>query len=342
MGFEVTDTVTLLGVHRKVQPEQMVFSQMFFPYEIVFETEEVAFDVVESDRKLSVFVAPMVSGKPQKERGGVLKRLKPAYVKETDTVNPNRPFKRQAGEALGGSLSPAQRRQAAKAQFMQDAEMRIRRLVEWMAVNLVLTGKVLIQGEDYDPVEVDYGRNPANNIQYIGAAAWSNVDAANYDPTDDIEDAAEKASGVTDKLIFDKKGWRKFASFGGVKEKLDTLRGSTSQMELGPTGKAVWTFKGWFGNFQCWVYTGEYEDAEGNTQKYLPDNTMILAPPSYGGVVGYGAIQDAKANDEGVVAAARWPSNWFTDNPSVEWIQLQTAPLLMMPDPDAFVVVTVN
>lgn len=342
MAIEITDTVTLMGVHQKVKPEQLVFSQMFFPMEMVFDTEEVAFDEVESDRKIAAFVAPMVSGKPQKDRGGVLKRFKPAYVKETDVVNTKRSFMRQAGEALGGSVSPAQRRQAFKAQFMRDSEMRIRRLLEWMAVNLVLTGQVLIQGEDYEPQLVDYGRNPANNISYIGAAAWSNVDVATYDPTDDIEDAAEKATGVTDKLIFDKKAWRKFSSFAGVKEKLETRRGSDSTLELGPTGKAIWTFKGWFGSYQCWVFTGQYEDDDGVTQNYLPDNTMILAPPTYGGVIAYGAIQDAKANDEGLVAASRYPSNWFTNNPSVEWIQLQSAPLPIMPDADAFVVIDVG
>lgn len=61
------------------------------------------------------------------------------------------------------------------------------------------------------------------------------------DPTDDIEAYALNASGVVNIIVFDPKGWALFRSFKAVKEKLDTRRGSNSELETAvkDLGKAV-------------------------------------------------------------------------------------------------------
>ncbi len=55
----------------------------------------------------------------------------------------------------------------------------------------------------------------------------------------------------------------------------------------------------------------------------------------------YGGIKDAKANANGIVKAKRYPKNWFTDDPSVEYLQTQAAPLPVVPNPNDFVHVEV-
>ncbi|MGS0234896.1 D-mannonate dehydratase ManD [Escherichia coli] len=102
-------------------------------------------------------------------------------------------------------------------------------------------GKYTMTGEAFDPVEVDMGRSEENNITQSGGTEWSKRDKSTYDPTDDIEAYALNASGVVNIIVFDPKGWALFRSFKAVKEKLDTRRGSNSELETAvkDLGKAV-------------------------------------------------------------------------------------------------------
>lgn len=341
MSLKAIDTRTLLGVKEQLPKFTPFFTSLFFPEIVEFDTEEIAFDKIKKGVKLAPFVAPMVAGKPNRKRGGVLTSFRPAYVKPTDNVTGGMLLKRMPGERIAGELSPAARRNATITQLLDDQEKSITYREEWMAVQGVMTGQVIVQGEDYETQVVDYGRSAANNITLAGAAKWDTVDPTTYDPTDDIEDWAEKASGTVGRLIFDKYGWRKFSSFQAVKDKLDnTQRGGSSSLELGPQLQKEVMFKGYFGEYEVWVYVGKYTDEAGDDQYYMPANSLLLAPMGTDNVMGYGAIQDAKANAAGIVAASRHPSNWFTDNPSVEWLQTQSAPLPVMLDADEFVAIT--
>ncbi|VFT69299.1 phage major head protein (major coat protein) [Escherichia coli] len=103
------------------------------------------------------------------------------------------------------------------------------------------------------------GRSEANNITQSGVTEWSKRDKSTYDPTDDIEAYALNASGVVNIIVFDPKGWALFRSFKAVREKLDTRRGSHSELETAvkDLGKAV-SYKGMYGDVAIVVYSGQY------------------------------------------------------------------------------------
>ncbi len=180
------------------------------------------------------------------------------------------------------------------------------------AVSAVLKGKYTMTGEAFDPVEVDMGRSAANNITQSGGTEWSKRDKSTYDPTDDIEAYALNASGVVNIIVFDPKGWALFRSFKAVREKLDTRRGSHSELETAvkDLGEAV-SYKGMYGDTAIVVYSGQY--VENDVKKnFLPDNTMVLGNTQARGLRTYGCIQDADAQREGINASARYPKNWVT------------------------------
>jgi len=338
MSMSATDTRTLLGLKKKLPKFTPLFMSMFFPSVVTFGTKEIAFDKIKKGVKLAPFVSPVVAGKVRRKQGGKLTSLEPAYVKPLDEVDYDMLIKRQPGEAMGGDLNPVQKRNAVITQMLMDQEDSITYREEWMCVQSVFYGLVTVEGEDYPTQVVDYGRDAGNNITLAGAAKWDTVDPATYDPTDDIDDWAEKASGTVGRLIFDKLGWRKFRSFKAVKEKLDTTqRGGNSSLELGPQLQKEVMFKGYFGEYEVWVYVGEYTDDDGNDEYYMPAGSLLLGPMGTDNVLGYGAIQDVEANAEGIVATSRHPSHWFSKNPSVEWLQTQSAPLPVMLDADEFV-----
>ncbi|HBD1663068.1 major capsid protein [Escherichia coli] len=153
-----------------------------------------------------------------------------------------------------------------------------------------------------------------------------------------IEAYALNASGVVNIIVFDPKGWALFRSFKAVKEKLDTRRGSNSELETAvkDLGEAV-SYKGMYGDTAIVVYSGQY--VENDVKKnFLPDNTMVLGNTQARGLRTYGCIQDADAQREGINASARYPKNWVTTgDPAREFTMIQSAPLMLLADPDAFV-----
>ena len=332
------DTRQLVGIRKQLPKFEAFFLNMFFPAQINFETESIAFDKVTEDVVLAPFVHPMVAGKANRKVGGVTSTFTPAYVKPTDNLTSKQVLKRLPGEDFDGEMSVAQRRALAKADTLSNQEKSITYREEWMAVQAVVNGTVVVEGEDYESQVVDFGRSNANNITLLTAAKWDTVDADTYDPAPIIEGWAALTSGVAGLLIFDTGGWSKFSSFKSVKDAIKRDSGSKSSLELTPQLEKVVQYKGNYGDYICVVYKGKFKKNAGAAEEnYMPTGHLVIAPMRGDGVRCYGAIQDAKANDSGIVATSRFPKNWFTDDPCIEWLQTQSAPLMVLPDPDAFV-----
>ena len=341
MSFNPIDTSTMLGLVRVIGKFEPFFLRSFFPSEMTFDDEFIHFDKISEDVVMAPFVSPVVAGRVHKEKGGELKKFKPAYLKPKHAVKPRQMLKRRPGENFLGTQTPAQRRLSAVADHLMSQDKAITAREEWMAAQAVLHGKVVVKGQDYPEQEVDFGRKAANNIVLAGAAKWDTVDPATYNPFPDIEAWASNSTGATNTIYMGKGVWEKFASFKVVDDKLDTRRGSTSQLETAvkDLGMVV-SYKGSVGTVEIVVYTGQYTDPETNEKKYyMPENMLLLGNTAYEGVRGYGAIEDVTANENGIVAASRWPKNWRQDDPSVEYVMTQSAPLMITPDPDAFVAV---
>lgn len=338
--MDVFSTAQLLTVHTEVQDHDTMWLDLFFPTIFESDAEEIAIDKVVEDFDMSVFVSPMVAGKPNVDKGFETRLFKPPYIKETDIVTPSKNRKRRPGEALTGSMTIPQRRALARLDITAKHEKKISQREVWMAVQAVMFGSYTCEGEDHDPVQVDLGRRAGNNITLGLSAKWNAQDKETYDPTPDIENWAEQSDSALGMLIFPKDVWALFYSFKSVQDKVKTDSGSATSLELGPQTKRAWAFKGNFGEYQCWVYSGEYQEG-GVKKKYMPAGHLLLAPSSSEGVRGYGAILDAKANAEGIVMGARYPKNFFKDDPSVEVVQTQTSPLMLLPNVNDFVVVEV-
>lgn len=336
MAMQVYDTDTLLGVLRGLDPFEPFLLNMFFGSEINFETRKIDFDVVAEDTTLAPFVSPLVAGKAQKAAGGTLKSFAPAYVKPKDVVDPERVIRRLPGEAMGGSMSPAARRDAIVADILNMHRKKILRRKEWMAAQALLTGKVVVSGEDYPEVEVDFQRAAGNTIVLAGLNVWT--DTVNAKPLEQIEAWNDQAEAPITDIIMDSGAWKLFIAFQAVKDLLETRRGSLSMVELAP-GNDKWVqYKGEIGAYRFWVYKGFYTDELGAKHNFIPTNTVIAASAAVEGVRAHGAILDAEA---GYRAMDVFPKNWVNKDPAVEYVMSQSAPLMIPVRVNAAVAVTV-
>ncbi len=336
MKLTALTTAVLIALKQQMPPQYIpALRKRLVKGEITFQTTSIAFDKIKKGRKLAPLVSPMMSGKPQKQKGGLMTSVEPAYVKPTDVVSSSRLLKRQPGEALMGELSPAQRLNAIRADILNEQYESIDRREEWMLCEVLKTGGVTLEGESFESIHIDYGRSPENNVTLSGSDRWSQLDKATSEkPLKDLEDWAARCNVVADFVVMGKEAWREFRSFKCVKDLMDTRRGSSSKGESGGLNNANFKWVASVGEFEIYVYTGAYENDAGTDELYIDANGVAVTNEDLELYFAYGAIQDVKANAQGIVEATRYPSNWFTDNPSVEWLQTQSAPVPVLLDAD--------
>ena len=333
----MTDTTsTLLDVLHQQDPFTPFLLDLLFSESMPFDTSEIDFDEVLADMKLAPFVSPMVAGKAALSKGGSLKKFRPAYIKEKNIVNPEHTLTRRPGERIGGTMTPMQRHDAIVTDLIITHRKKIRRREEWMAWQVVLTGKVIVSGEDYPTSEVNFNRSTANTIVLTGTARW---DQASADPLDDLEDWFTRLDAPCTHIIFGRLSFRAFGKHADVKEMLDTRRGSDTKLELAPAVlQAAYRGRLGEGGPECWTYSGYYHDDNDAKQLFVPENAVVLVSQGSGGVRTYGAILDGKA---GYQASEFFPKNFEQDDPAVEVVLSQSAPLPLLRSIDSSLAATV-
>lgn len=224
-------TRQLLGYTEQKVKFRALFLELFFRRTVNFHTEEVMLDKITGKTPVAAYVSPIVEGKVLRYRGGETRVLRPGYVKPKHEFNYQQAVERLPGEDPAQLNDPAYRRLRIITDNLKQEEHAIVQVEEMQAVNAVLYGKYTMEGEQFDTVEVDFGRSEGNNIEQADGKKWSEQDRDTFDPTHDIDLYCDQASGLVNIAIMDGTVWRLLNGFKLFREKLDTRRGSNSQLE---------------------------------------------------------------------------------------------------------------
>ncbi len=353
--MDIFATATLNGVVDSLLRAQAAILNLFFPMVSQSQTKEIKFDIENGKRRIAPFVSPLVEGKVVEALGYKTATFETAYVKDKRIFNPADTLKRIAGEQIGGSMTPADRRSAKLIQEMADQQNMLTRRMEVMASETVRTGKVTVKGEGFDTVVVDFGRNANHTVTLAGAARWGQ---AGISPKENIEDWAltilKNSGAVIDNVVMDTLAYRFFIADQKVKDVLDIRRGSPDTVVLGSMAALGLSYKGSIDNVKYWVYSDWYVDPDTGTETaMIPDNTVILGSSRIDGVRHFGAIEDedalssglsgiSGATADGLLAREMFVKSWVTKDPSVRFLMSQSAPLTVPYRPDASFCATVN
>lgn len=325
-------------------PGQFLRSLFFSAAPILFDTPDIKWDRVFDDLRIAPFVSPYSPGKPRQDKGFQTESFTPGYLKPLDRVDPSKFSKRRPGEAIGGSLSLADRRDMMMLDYMAGHKKQLERRDEVMAAEIVLTGRVTIVGDDYPKAIVDFARDPSMTKVLVGSARWTQSPGFPVGNVEDwLDQVAQLVGAAPSHIIFDRKAWSPFAADPAFKNRVDlTLGQSTSAVNLGfqPGAPGSPVYKGRIGTVELYVYNDTYEDVDGTIKQLIPDYTVIIgAPIAFEGTPTYGAILDPRA---GYVATPWFPKNWIDDNPAGEWVMTQSAPLPIPKRANATMAVTVG
>lgn len=326
------DLVTLLGV-LKTSKTMKYFWSKWFPREILFETDKIAFDDVSEDyRRLAPFVAPNVQGRVQKQRGFSTTTYAPAYVKPKDIVRPNQAFARRPGESLVvGSLTPEQRMDAAVSELLFSQRVKIDNTVEWMRCQALAYGKYTVEGRDYPKVTVDFNRHSSLTYTLAGGAKWDQVTAT---PLADLAagkvNVNNRSGGVVRDVVFGSNAWSLFyAKIDPTKVQNNQIRGSEGTISAFLDGLEGVEYAGTIagvngaGMTNLWVYSQKFVADDGTVTDMLNTNLVVGLSEAANGADCYGAIEDLGA----LKALKYFPKVWDNEDPSVRYLMTQSAPL---------------
>lgn len=209
--MDIFSTNVLAKVVERLHTPSSFLLDTFFPNVQTSDKEEIFFDVTDSKPRISPFVSPLLPGKVVDSGGYQTKSFKPAYVKDKRRFDANIPYKRVAGEIIGGSLSPSQRYERALATTLTDQLENLTRREEVMAAEILRTGQVVVSGDGYPSTTVNFGRDAALTKALTGSATW---ETAAVNPIEDLEDWADlvqtKSGMIAKTVIMDPEAWKIF------------------------------------------------------------------------------------------------------------------------------------
>lgn len=342
MALSLYDTATLVAMVEQLKPPSNFLLDAFFPGVVTSDTEFVAVDVFVGKRRLAPFVSPLVEGKVVESLGTTTSQFKPAYVKPKVRLDPFRPIRRQIGEQIGGQqMTPAEREaQNLAFELAQQIQMIDRRL-EWMAAQALVNGSVTISGENYDPVTVNFGRDPSLTIVLSGTAKWGQDGVYPSDSLLDWSALPLKASGlaVTD-VVFTPSAWKLFRKDPNVQDVIRSFANAEPSLRAsGVNAQTGGQYLGNWGPFRLWLYFDWYIDpTDGQEKPMIPDGTVLMGSDQLNGTRAFASVIDPEV---GYRALPYAPKSWTTQDPAARWLMTQSAPLVIPTQVNACLAATV-
>ena len=329
MPLTNADTRALIGAVETIHPAPAFYLDRYFAELHEFDEESIDFDVISKGRKLAPFVHPDLPGKLVQTGGMQTKSFKPAYLKPKEAIKPSRGQRRRAGEPYnGGTLSASARLEAATMETLEEQRTAIKRRKEFMAVEAIDTGQVVVDGDGFDRVIVDFGRDASLSTGLIDAARWGENGVNPLTAIKAMGARTHKLSGVhaTD-VVFDPMAAEIFQGDAEIRELLDIRKNRQDEFELGPVDPiSSASYLGSIGIYDFFVYQDFALDDDDSEIQLMPDYTVHMLTPAVGGVQAHGAILDA---EHGLQPLEIAPKVWNEQDPPVRMAMTQSAPLVV-------------
>jgi hypothetical protein len=346
MSIDIFDTRTMLDAIEQMKRPTNFLRDTFFPAATPVETETVDVDIVKGKRRMAPFCSPLSEGKLVENIGFSTSTLKPGYIKPFKITTAADLLKRAPGTTLySGGQTIEQRAQVKLGSDLADLMDMIDRREEWMAASALDTGVITmkIKGETADKtVSVDFLMDATHKVTLAGADLWS---AGTGTPIADLQEWAtliRKDSGVNPtQVIMGTDAAAAFINNTTVKAIMDNRRvdmgmvnpqqlanGVSYLCSINAPGLAidVYTYEEWYLNEDTGVETA-----------MVPAKKVWMGSPKTANRTLYAVIQDMEAIEEGSAAVKRFPKSWVPKNPSARHLMVQSAPLVALLQPDAFV-----
>lgn len=342
--MDLNITATLAKVLQAYDTPSSFLIDKFFAQKYFSEDEFIHFDDLPGDIDLAPYVAPTMPALAGTIDDGEVRLFKPAYVKPMHTLKNGAALARALGEAIGGSSSANVRYVNTMVQTLEKQRHQIIRRKEFMAAEVLQTGKAVISGPNYPERTVDFGRAADQTIVLTGADRWGQVGVHVLDDIEAWGERASAASGIpVNTVIFGSGAWKTARKDEKFLELLDIRRQASGSVELGPVSvgseKQKARYLGTVGDFDFYLYVELYKDATGVKKSMIDPFNVVLTATGMDGIQAHGAIENP---DFGFQALEFAPNIVSEQNPRVDSLITESSPLIIPGQPDATFCATVH
>lgn len=337
--IDMFDSRTMIQALDLMVPTKTFLRDMFFKRIETFNTKTVDIDIRKGSRRVASYVSPTDPAHISERVGYETKTYIPPYIKEKRGISPaDLLFNREFGSNIYDTVNPNQRMANMIAKDLTEMNEMITRAEEIQCKQALFDGQVIFRTNSEKvvfPVSADH------KIETM-TTYW---DESGGKPIDDLKAWRKiimRDSGmVPNVIIMGTKAADAFlenpqlAPDTGRQSSISIDRGSI-QPELYPNGA---TYIGHLRDVNCdiWSYDEWYQDETGALQAIVPENKIFFGSTNARMDRLYGVIQDLA----GLAAVARFPKSWVQEDPSMRFIELQSAPLMVPHEVDTYVVATV-
>ena len=332
--LELLGVDELALIHSNYAPMDTWLLDKLFPRRKSFTTSTVPIAELETESDIAPLVAPQIPGKSFDRTTAIqVNHVTPAYLKPKNQVTPATAWDtallarmRDAGIISTGNnqLNSAEQYMIAQVETIKRNHDSIDNRKILMATELVITGQIILESDDYTKNVVSYGRSAS--LAFTPAIAW---DQAGAKPVDDMDLMAQRMldqDGCEPKMILTTgKVWSVLEKNADFKAKFVAPYAGISipyRPELTASRSAK--FKGYVGDIEIWTYDATYKN-KGQTKRFIPQDYFAMIADT-NGYVTQCKIENVHANG---LALEYFDRQWYEEDPSGIMLLTESSPLVV-------------
>lgn len=341
MAFDQFTPSQLLQIFEKVYTPQNVFGNLFFNNPVPMTEEKAELDIVKGGQSIAPFVKRYnFSGAKVVEREGYITAdFSPEHISLRRVLKIDDLQKRMAGENLYSPMSPEERAIALMTKDYVELDNMIARREEVMRAQALFTGKVTMV-IDGATVEVDMSQTHLEAL--TGTSKWNDAASNPFYDLDRWTEIIQQDSGLNpDIAIMAPDVSRAVMNNEKLMKQLDNRN-----MYVGSIAPEVMKANGltYIGThsltgLDLYRHAGRYRDTDGTLKSYCPSGKVLLGSRQARTSQFYGRITFVK--DPITYNTPRVSRDFIDENANIRYLEVNSRPLPVIHDIDAFFVGTV-
>lgn len=338
MSISEYSTRLLSRVVELMPKTPMFLRDTFFQNVNLSDVEYIDVDVVKDGRRKGVYISRTQESQVVDKEGYTTNTFTPPLIALKTPIATSDIMSRLPGEMLYGNQSADSRRQALELKILQDLNNQIDRSEELQAAEALSTGIVNVANGQ----TVDYGRTATHNVGTLGGSDQWN--SGTQDILQDLEDwknlILKDGLVMPTDIIMSSDIYYLFAKDSKVSALLDNRSAVMGELVNIAEAPGV-AYRGYMAGYgKVWTYDNWYKSG-GSLTPFIPVKNVIMIARNPYNIRHYGVLATniIEGNQKRIKFAAtnRLADKIHLDDPPVEYIRLQSAPLLGHHNPDSVV-----
>ncbi|MDH5258263.1 MAG: major capsid protein [Gammaproteobacteria bacterium] len=339
---------TMLAALNQGYAPRTFLAMMFFANEEEHGSEYIDIDIVKGKRIMAPFVSPRAEGRVVKSQGRTVKSYKPPYLKPKRITSAEDIVKRNAGNSIYSAQSLIEKSGQKLGEDLVELTDSVTRRIEWMCASALTTGKIVVsgvvdEGDDASVVddEIDFGLDASHNITLTGTALWTDAASNPITALRTWKRLIAQDSGLSARAaVLGSDVVDAFINNAKVQAQLSLRRVELGVIKPEELPEGV-TYIGYLNDpgLDLYAYDEWYVDDAGAEQPMIPVDRIVMGATNARATRHYGPIMDMEAIDEGMAVGKWFPKSWRTKDPSARHVMVQSAPVVVPHQIDAFLTV---